>query len=160
MQYFIPYSEAIGFVNQVCQFAPNIYMHCNCEPYCYRDNKLIHTGTKKLLGDNILAIPKLDFQRIRIVFDESEIVDVAQYISHNMIYQASIHNAALVTNKAATKVLLLFGANIIAGAFHFTILPQISLFSDISEKSIFIQGLLLTASNPITIIFWSGVFST
>lgn len=57
-------------------------------------------------------------------------------------------------------VLLLFGANTIAGAFHYALLPEISLLSNIEGKSIFIQGLLLTASNPLTIIFWSGVFST
>lgn len=57
-------------------------------------------------------------------------------------------------------VLVLFGANTIAGAFHLTLLPSITLFSNISGRSIFIQGLLLTASNPLTIIFWSGVFST
>lgn len=57
-------------------------------------------------------------------------------------------------------VLVLFGANTIAGAFHLTLLPSITLFSNISGRSIFVQGLLLTASNPLTIIFWSGVFST
>ncbi len=57
-------------------------------------------------------------------------------------------------------VLVLFGANTIAGAFHLSLLPSITLFSNISGRSIFAQGLLLTASNPLTIIFWSGVFST
>ena len=57
-------------------------------------------------------------------------------------------------------VLVTFGANIIGGAFNFTLLPNISLFSDVSEQNIFVQGLLLTASNPLTIVFWSGVFST
>jgi threonine/homoserine/homoserine lactone efflux protein len=57
-------------------------------------------------------------------------------------------------------VLLVFGANIIANAFHFSILPTVQLFTKTNEKSIFVQGLLLTASNPLTIIFWSGIFST
>ena len=57
-------------------------------------------------------------------------------------------------------ILILFGLNMIAVALHYRILPDISLFSDSGEKNIFIQGLLLTASNPLTIIFWSGVFST
>lgn len=57
-------------------------------------------------------------------------------------------------------ILILFGANTIAGAFDISLLPSITLFSDLSGKSIFLQGLLLTASNPLTIIFWSGVFST
>ncbi len=57
-------------------------------------------------------------------------------------------------------VLMVFGSNMIANAFHFSLLPDIHLFTEVNGKSIFVQGLLLTASNPLTIIFWSGVFST
>lgn len=57
-------------------------------------------------------------------------------------------------------VLVLFGVNMIVGAFNINLLPSIQLFSNVDRKSIFVQGLLLTASNPLTIIFWSGVFST
>lgn len=57
-------------------------------------------------------------------------------------------------------VLMLFGANMIANAFHLSLIPNIQLFTEANEKSIFVQGLLLTSSNPLTIIFWSGVFST
>lgn len=57
-------------------------------------------------------------------------------------------------------VLVLFGVNMIAGALNVSILPSINLFSEVNSRSIFIQGLLLTASNPLTIIFWSGIFST
>lgn len=57
-------------------------------------------------------------------------------------------------------VLVLFGTNTITGAFGFTLLPAIKLFSNATNQNIFIQGLLLTASNPLTIIFWGGVFST
>lgn len=57
-------------------------------------------------------------------------------------------------------VLMVFGANEIASAFNFSLLPNIQFFTEVNEKSIFVQGLLLTASNPLTIIFWSGVFST
>lgn len=57
-------------------------------------------------------------------------------------------------------VMIVFGANMIANAFNFSLLPNIQLFTKVNEKSIFVQGLLLTASNPLTIIFWSGVFTT
>lgn len=57
-------------------------------------------------------------------------------------------------------VLLWFGINSITGAFGFNLIPDIKLFSNAINKNIFIQGLLLTASNPLTIIFWGGVFST
>lgn len=57
-------------------------------------------------------------------------------------------------------MLVLFGTNTITGAFGFTLLPEIRLFSNVTNQNIFIQGLMLTASNPLTIIFWGGVFST
>jgi threonine/homoserine/homoserine lactone efflux protein len=57
-------------------------------------------------------------------------------------------------------VLVVFGFNTILGVFGYTFLPNISIFKEVNSKSIFIQGLLLTASNPLTIIFLSGVLST
>lgn len=76
---------------------------------------------------------------------------------------------AVIINKEKIKyiikilgcvILVIFGANTIAGVFEFTLLPTVSLLTNISSRNTFIQGLLLTASNPLTIIFWSGVFST
>lgn len=57
-------------------------------------------------------------------------------------------------------ILVLFGANAIFSTMQVSILPEVHIFSHNSQGNIFIQGLLLTASNPLTIIFWSGVFST
>lgn len=57
-------------------------------------------------------------------------------------------------------VLVLFGINTILGAFDHQLLPSVSLLLDMKGHGIFVQGLLLTASNPLTIIFWSGVFSS
>lgn len=57
-------------------------------------------------------------------------------------------------------ILTLFGANMIFESFNISLLPSVNLFANITGKNIFIQGLLLTSSNPLTIIFWSGVLST
>lgn len=38
-------------------------------------------------------------------------------------------------------------------------LPSIRLFPADSGQNVFIKGIVHTASNPLTIIFWSGVFS-
>lgn len=76
---------------------------------------------------------------------------------------------AAVLNKGKVKliikifggiVLLLFGANTIMGVFDYSLLPNITLFKNVRGSNVFVQGLLLTASNPLTIIFWSGVFSS
>ncbi|MFT3985358.1 MAG: LysE family transporter [Lachnospiraceae bacterium] len=87
----------------------------------------------------------------------------ALYIALSCVGVAAIINKAKV--KAAIKlvgclVLVLFGVNIISGVFDFAFLPHIVLFSSTSSENLFFQGLLLTASNPLTIIFWSGMFST
>jgi len=57
-------------------------------------------------------------------------------------------------------ILILFGVNTLSGSFDIAILPQIALFSNVSSQNLFFQGLLLTASNPLTILFWSGMFTT
>jgi threonine/homoserine/homoserine lactone efflux protein len=62
--------------------------------------------------------------------------------------------------KFGFAVLLLFGVSTIAGAFGYTLPPGISLFSGVTASNMFMQGLLLTASNPMTIVFWGGVFSS
>jgi len=56
-------------------------------------------------------------------------------------------------------VLVIFGLNIMLSVFNISLLPNITLFSKSTSQNLFLQGLLLTASNPLTIIFWSGVFS-
>lgn len=57
-------------------------------------------------------------------------------------------------------VLIAFGADAIAGAFGYSLLPKIALFKESSAGGNFMRGFLLTASNPLTIIFWGGVFSS
>jgi threonine/homoserine/homoserine lactone efflux protein len=57
-------------------------------------------------------------------------------------------------------ILVLFGTSTITGALGMSLLPSIELFDSTGVQNIFLKGLLLTASNPLTIIFWSGVFST
>lgn len=63
-------------------------------------------------------------------------------------------------------ILCLFGLNTLLGAFGVSLLPDINLFShakaavsSASYPGIFLQGVLLTAANPLTILFWGGVFS-
>ena len=57
-------------------------------------------------------------------------------------------------------VLVLFGLNIIMAVFGASLLPGISIFSAAESDSLFFQCVFLTASNPLTIIFFSGIFST
>jgi threonine/homoserine/homoserine lactone efflux protein len=54
-------------------------------------------------------------------------------------------------------VLAAFGLDTLLSAFGFSFLPH---FRQLLSGSAFLQGLVLTASNPLTILFWSGIFST
>ncbi|RDU25223.1 LysE family translocator [Anaerosacchariphilus polymeriproducens] len=85
------------------------------------------------------------------------------YITLSVIGVGAIldkENVKNIIKLFGSVVLVLFGSNMIAEAFHLNLLPSIHLFTEVDGKSIFAQGLILTASNPLTIIFWSGVFST
>ncbi len=58
-------------------------------------------------------------------------------------------------------VVMIFGISIILSQlFRISLIPAVNLFSDVIFDNPFYDGLLLTASNPLTIIFWSGVFAT
>jgi threonine/homoserine/homoserine lactone efflux protein len=52
-----------------------------------------------------------------------------------------------------------FGLQILAETMGFKILPTLALFHGLTSSNAFWEGLLLTASNPLTILFWAGVFS-
>lgn len=54
-------------------------------------------------------------------------------------------------------VLVLFGLNTLLGAFGISLLPGGGL--QVDSASVFLQGLLLTLSNPITIVFWGSVLT-
>jgi threonine/homoserine/homoserine lactone efflux protein len=87
----------------------------------------------------------------------------ALYIALSCVGVAAIINKAkvkAVIKLAGCLVLVLFGVNTISGVFDFSLLPKIALFSNTASDNLFGQGLLLTASNPLTIVFWSGMFST
>lgn len=99
----IAYSDAITFMSQVYKVAPDIDMSCYCEPYCFRGNKLINTDTNEILDESIMAISQCDFQRFRIVLNGYEKVNIEQYITSSIRYQATINKTAIITSKEATK---------------------------------------------------------
>lgn len=76
--------------------------------------------------------------------------------------------SAFIRNKSVQKVfnflgmiiIAYYGLSILSGVFGIKILPEINLPTINKVNSSFIQVLLLTASNPLTILFFLGVFST
>jgi threonine/homoserine/homoserine lactone efflux protein len=57
-------------------------------------------------------------------------------------------------------VLLVFGISTVAGVFGLSFLPGLNFKGTDNVNNIFLKTLLLTLSNPLTILFWAGVFST
>lgn len=57
-------------------------------------------------------------------------------------------------------VLVLFGLSNIVGVFGFSIIPSLDFHAEQSMEIIFVKTLVLTLSNPLTILFWAGVLST
>ncbi|BCG59799.1 LysE family translocator [Paenibacillus sp. URB8-2] len=55
--------------------------------------------------------------------------------------------------------LILFGFDMIAGMFDFSLLPAIPIAEGSGSGGMFIRAFLLTASNPLTLLFWTGIFS-
>jgi threonine/homoserine/homoserine lactone efflux protein len=60
---------------------------------------------------------------------------------------------------AGACILAAFGLDIVSGALGIPLLPQVSLFGGTEAEGIFLKAVLLTGSNPLTIVFWGGVFS-
>lgn len=56
-------------------------------------------------------------------------------------------------------VLIVFGLSNLLGSIGITLLPSLNLANQITYTNVFIKTLLLTLSNPLTILFWAGVFS-
>ena len=82
------------------------------------------------------------------------------------ILLASLGASKLLENEKVEKVvkivgaivLMIFGLNIILNVFGINIIPGLNLNSN--SSSAFIQGIILTLSNTITIVFWGSILTT
>lgn len=58
-----------------------------------------------------------------------------------------------------TTILLIFGLSTILNQFDIVFLPSLSIGHNSNFNNVFTSAIILTASNPLTIIFWAGIFS-
>lgn len=95
-----------------------------------------------------------------ILVSSIAIVD-ALYIALAILGVTSILNNIKIQNAVkliGSLILFVFGIDILLSVFNISLIP--TLFSaDINTSNIFLKGIILTASNPLTILFWGGVFS-
>jgi len=67
--------------------------------------------------------------------------------------------AALVMKVFGALILIAFGISTVLGVFGLSFIPGLNLAQSVEAGSVFQRAVLITASNPLTIIFWAGVFS-
>lgn len=65
-----------------------------------------------------------------------------------------------VLRRLGTLILLYFGSGIVLSVIGINIIPFIGDVALTNTSSAFTTGLILTAANPLTILFWAGVFAT
>ena len=86
----------------------------------------------------------------------------AAYIALSAVGAAALFAKPAVRKAARIvggAVLCLFGLDMALGAFQVQLLPGIRLFAVDAGGSLFLQALLITASNPLTILFWGGALT-
>jgi threonine/homoserine/homoserine lactone efflux protein len=57
-------------------------------------------------------------------------------------------------------VVILFGTTTIIGVLGIDLIPNFGIINQPVSNSIFFKAIILTIANPVTIIFWAGVFSS
>ncbi|MEG0562288.1 MAG: LysE family transporter [Cetobacterium sp.] len=63
-------------------------------------------------------------------------------------------------NILGSIIIIIFGMELFLGYFGISILPKLNIFQNSNSNLPFIKAFLLTGANPMTILFWMGVFST
>jgi len=56
-------------------------------------------------------------------------------------------------------VLVLFGIHTVLSVFGLPLLPEIRMFSGAQAGNAFLQGIVLSVSNPLTVLFWNSLFA-
>lgn len=67
-------------------------------------------------------------------------------------------NTKLTLKIFGAVVLFIFGLSTILNQFNINFLPSLSIQNTSNTNNAFFHSLIITASNPLTIVFWSGVF--
>ncbi|AWI04973.1 LysE family translocator [Clostridium drakei] len=67
-------------------------------------------------------------------------------------------NIKLTLKIFGAVVLFIFGLSTILNQFNINFLPNLTIQNTSSTNNAFFHSLIITASNPLTIVFWSGIF--
>ena len=69
-------------------------------------------------------------------------------------------NTKIILKIFGAVVLFIFGMSTVLSVFNISFLPSLSIQNVSNLNNVFFHAIILTVSNPLTIIFWAGVFST
>lgn len=91
----------------------------------------------------------------------SSLVDAVFIVAAVIGIGAIIQNrkAAFVMKIFGALILTAFGVSTVLGVFGLSFIPGFNLAQGVEAGNVFLRAVLITASNPLTIIFWAGVFS-
>lgn len=78
------------------------------------------------------------------------ILGLTGFLKNERIKKVFIYGGALIV--------ALFGIHIILSSIGISLIPTLSL--TYTKQNVFIYAIVLTGANPLTILFWAGVFST
>jgi len=69
-------------------------------------------------------------------------------------------NVKVFLKMFGAAILFIFGFSTVLSQFNISFLPSLSMQNISNSNNVFTRAMLLTISNPLTIIFWAGVFSS
>jgi threonine/homoserine/homoserine lactone efflux protein len=96
------------------------------------------------------------------------ILAASETIVDSLYILLAVYSTAIILKNEKTRkivkllgflILMFFGINTLLEGFEHPILPELSLFDISFTNNIFLQGILLAASNPFEILFWGSIFS-
>lgn len=100
------------------------------------------------------------FKAMEVVFAVS-IIDLL-FISLSLLGISFIFNKKNLMyffNIFSGLILIIIGLNLVLSVFDISLIHNIQFLRNLFKDNFFLIGIILTLSNPLTIIFWSSVFS-
>jgi threonine/homoserine/homoserine lactone efflux protein len=111
---------------------------------------VLRTGSEHGIGQGLIAVVGVAF--VDALYIALAVLGVTRWADGTRIRRTLQY--------AGAAIIALFGLDIMANAAGLQLLPALSVAgSAVTGAGTFLSALLLTSSNPLTILFWAGVFS-
>ena len=108
--------------------------------------------TATLAGLVVALVGVLGVALVDGLFILAAILGIAAIIKRN--------KADLFLRIFGAAILSIFGISTVLGVFGYSFIPSLNLAQSGQANNVFLRAAFLTAANPLTIVFWAGVFSS